>query len=289
MKTNLLILESYRNIENLIHFGFSLSNRLQRKLKIVYVFDFHWMKQTYLVANPGVGMANTNISTAEKNAGEEYNVAETKIREIVAEYLKKHSFSYPVEINVSENNRIDLINEELKIDPELLLLLGNRQSYAETSKGLISYPNVIEQVNCPVFIIPEDTRHAVLNNVVYATDYNPEDIRSLVKLSDFLKKSKDTHITILHNENNYDFNEKLKWAGFKELVQSEISDTNIDFTLKTKKDLLGGIEEFSEENDPDLVVMMKEKKGFFEDIFTKDKTNYVLTHFHKPILVYHEK
>jgi len=289
MKTNLLLLDSYKNMENLIHFGFSFSHKFKRKLKIIYVFDFNWMKDTYMVGSGTAGIASTSILAVEKNAQKEYDVAETKVREIVAEYLKKNSFHFPVEVNVTKNNRLNVINEALKEDKELMVLISNHQSYAEKSGGLISYPNIIDHVDSPVMVVPEDTRHAVLNNVVYATDFNPEDIRSISHLSGIFKNSKDAHITILHNENKHSFDEKLKWTGFKNIVQTEVDDNRIDFVLKTRKDLLGGIEEFSEENDPDLVVLMKEKKGFLEDIFTTNKTKSVLTHFNKPILVYHEK
>lgn len=289
MKTNLLLLDSYKNMENLIHFGFSFSNKFKRKLKIIYVFDFNWMKETYMVGSGTAGVASTSILAVEKNAQKEYDVAETKVREIVAEYMKKNSFHFPVEVNVTKNNRINVINEALKEDKELMVIISNHQSYAEKSEGLISYPNIIDHVDCPVLVVPEDTRYAVLNNVVYATDFNPEDINSIAHLSGIFKNSKDAHITILHNENKHNFDEKLKWTGFKHIVQNEVDDKRIDFVLKSKKDLLGGIEEFSEENDPDLLVLMKEKKGFLEDIFTTNKTKSVLTHFNKPILVYHEK
>ena len=60
------------------------------------------------------------------------------------------------------------------------------------------------------------------------------------------------------------------------------------FTLKTHKDFLKGTEEYTEENNPDLLVILKEKKGFFKQIFTSNEIENVLTHLNKPVLVYYE-
>lgn len=57
MKTNLLLLDSYKNIEKLIHFAFSFSSRFKRKLKIIYVHDFNWMSQSAIVGASGYSSA----------------------------------------------------------------------------------------------------------------------------------------------------------------------------------------------------------------------------------------
>jgi len=90
-------------------------------------------------------------------------------------------------------------------------------------------------------------------------------------------------------EKDHDFGAELKWRGFMELVKEEVGAENIEFSLREKKDMLSAIEEYAKEKDPDLLVILKEKRGFFEEIFTGSETKSVLTHFHKPVLVYHEK
>lgn len=287
METNLLLLDSYKDMERLISFAFSFSNHFKRKLKIIYVFDFVWMSQPYITG--ATGPVDPGLVIAENQARKEFDVAEAEIRRIAGEYVKNNSLNIPFEISISETNRIDLVKENMKENPDLMLLLSNYQSYAEASGGLIGYPKIIEHVECPVFIIPKDLNSYEFKDVVYATDFNPEDITSLKHLSNFLKQSENYHITVFHNEKEYNFNEKLKWAGFKQIVQDEIEHENMDFSLKTKNKFLKGVEEYTEEHNPDLLVVMKEKKGFFEQVFTSNEIKNVLTHFNKPVLVYHEK
>lgn len=289
MKMNLLLLDSYNNIEELLAYAFSFSNRTNRRLGIKYVFDFNWMVESYNVG-PG-GPVDPALVAAEKNAQEEFKVAEKKIRETAEDYLKKHSVNVPYEISVSEINRIDAVQEDYEKNPDMVLLISNRQSYSEASGGLIGYPNLIEHVKCPVLVIPENTSHFVMKNLVYATDFHPEDIESLKHLKSLHRQAEDEKmkLTILHNEKDFDFEEKLKWTGFQEMVKEESGIKNPEFVLMSKKETQEAIEEFVEKNAPDLLVMLKEKRGFFEQIFSSGKTKGVLTHLNKPVLVYHEK
>lgn len=287
MKTNLLLLDSYKNIENLVIYAFSFSNRTKRSLKIKYVFDFNWMRQSYFIGSGGA--VDPALVAVEKNAKKEFEVAETKIREIAAEYLKKHSVNVPFEIQVTETNRIDLVEDELEKSPDMLLLISNHQSYSEASGGLVGYPDLIEHAGCPVFVIPEDIKISVVKDVMYATDYHADDLDALKNLMELLEPRDDVRINILHNAKEYDFTEKMKWLGFQEIVKKETGGKNLEFTLKMKKDTVHAIQEYVDEKDPDLLVVLNEKRGFFEEIFSTSETKSVLSHFDKPVLVYHEK
>ena len=286
MKTNLLLLDSYKNIDDLIAFAFSFSNRTKRHLKIVYVFDFDWMRQTFMAGSAGA--VDPALVAVVKNAKKEFNVAEAKIRDVAAGYLKKHTVKIPFEIHITEQNRIDLVQDELDRSADLILLISNHQSYSEASGGIVGYPNLIEHVTCPVFVIPEKTRNAVMKKIVYASDFHHDDIGAIKHVLGLLGKSEDSEVTILHSEKDFEFDDRLKWTGFKTLIREETGAENITFSLKTQKNFVNAVRDFNQENNPDLLVLLKEKRGFFEDMFTSSDTKSVLTHFDKPVLVYHE-
>jgi hypothetical protein len=286
MKTNLLLLDSYKNMEDLIAYAFSFSNRSKRSLKMVYVFDFEWMRQSFMVGSSGP--IDPALVVVEKNAEKEFEVAESKIREVAEDYMKKHAVKVPFELKITEINRIEVVEEELDRSPDLILLISNHQSYSDATGGLVGYPNLIENVSCPVFVIPENSRHAVVKEVVFATDLHEEDLGVLKHLIDLLHFSVGIKYTVLHNEKDVGFEEKLKWLGYKKWIQEEIGNKNLTFSMKTQKDIVSAIETLSQETDPDLLVLLKEKKGFFEEVFSSSDTKSVLTHFHKPVLVYHQ-
>lgn len=293
METNLLLLDSYNKIDELLAYAFSFSNRLKRDLKIKYVFDFNWMVESYMVGPGGpVGTGETvdpALVTAERNAQEEFKVAEQKIRENADNYTRKNKVDVPYEVKVLSINRIDAVQEEHENNPEMILLISNQQSYSEATGGLIGYPNLVEHVKCPVLVIPDGATDFSVKNLMYATDYHPEDIEALSQLFTSLNKDESVKFTILHNQKNLDFSEHLMWTGFKETVKEETGIKNVDFNLTSNDEILETVEEFVEHNNPDLLVILKEKKGFFKQIFNSSETKGILTHLNKPILVYHEK
>lgn len=286
MKTNLLLLDSYKNMEDLIAYAFSLSNQSGRSLKIVYVFDFEWMRQSFMVGSSGP--VDPALVAVEKNAEKEFEVAEAKIREVAENYMKNHAVNISFNLKITEINRIDVVEEELDMSSDLMLLISNHQSYSDATGGLVGYPNLIENVSCPVFVIPENTREAVIKEVVFATDVHQEDQELLNHLAQLFQHAEGVRFTILHNEKEFGFEEKLKWMGFREWIKGEVEIGNLVFRLKTEKDIVLAIEELAKETDPDLLVLLKEKKGFFEEVFSSSETRSVLTRFQKPVLVYHQ-
>ena len=49
-----------------------------------------------------------------------------------------------------------------------------------------------------------------------------------------------------------------------------------------------GIDEYLKTNNPDLLVMLKRKSGFFQSIFHKSITKKMALHGHTPLLVLHD-
>ena len=240
------------------------------------------------MVGPG-GPVDPALVAAEKNAQEEFKVAEKKIKDITKDYLEKRKLDVPYDIEISSINRIDAVQEEYENNPGMILLIRNQQSYTEATGGLIGYPNLIEHVKCPVLVIPDQTSDFEARSVMYATDYHPEDVESLTHLFTLLDKDENVKFTVLHNQKEADFEDHTKWTGFKEVINDESGIENIEFRLTEKDETLEAIEEFVEEENPDLLVVLKEKKGFFKQIFSSSETKGVLTHLNKPVLVYHEK
>lgn len=285
MKTNLLLLDSYENMESLIHYAFSFSLATQRELKIYYVFDFEWMRQSYTVGSASV--ADPVLVNVQYNAKKEFEDAEQKVKAVAEDFNNKHSARLPYEVHVSDKNRIDLMLEQTDRNPDLLLLISNQQSYAEATGGVIGYPNLISHLKCPVYVIPDTAVYADIRNVLYATNLHPEDIEAMKHLSELLQTS-ESRFTILHNEGDVDYEEKLKWKRFVELVKETAGIEAVTPVLSRNKSTISAIEEYVSKHDVDLLVVLKEKKGFFKEVFSTSHTKNVLTHFNMPVLVYHE-
>lgn len=280
-------------MENLISIGFSLSAQLGRKLKIVYVFDFDWSSSGWATGGEFVGATAPNIDAsvrmAESDIRRNYERASDEIRRISARYLEQNLQNIPFEIEVSETSRLHLVEKVVEEEKDVLLMMGNYSSYAEFAPGGFKFPNVVDKAPCPVLLIPEDIQTVSVSDWVYATAFHPEDLSALAHLSDLFGRNSGKKLTIFHNSKPDEFELKLKWKGFQEEVKKVAHGFDLNFELSYEKDVRHGLRRFIETNDPGLIVILKEKKGFFAEIFSSSETHYVVTHFDKPVLVYHEE
>ena len=124
--------------------------------------------------------------------------------------------------------------------------------------------------------------------ILYATDYNEADITTLKRLV-ALTKEFSPEITALHITDSKDFEEKTMQKGFKDIVAQE---TNYDkIHVKTEKESKSTEEKINDiaiKIKADLIVLLKENKGFIEKIFTSSSTKKVIKKAKLPVLVYHE-
>lgn len=293
MKTTILILDALKNMEDLIGTAFSLSTQLGRKLKIFYVLDLNWTNAGWAAGGEFVGAAAPNIDStvrmAETEIRRNYEIASDEIRNFTAKYLEQNLQTIPFEIEISEISRLHLVEKVVEEEGDVLLMMSNYNNYSEFSSGAVNFPNAIDKAPCPVLLIPDNIRTVSVNNWVYATSFHPEDLAAIAHLSELFGRNSGKKLTVFHNSKDDEFDIRMKWSGFQDEVRKVAHGFDLNFELAYEKDVREGLKKFVDTNDPDLIVVLKEKKGFFESIFSRSETHYVVTHFDKPVLVYHEE
>lgn len=290
MKTNLLLIDTLKNMENLIHSGFALSNQLKRKLKIVYVMDFNWVASNEFVSGTTTAPTiDSGIRVFETQIRENYDVAEEEIRRIISEYLKKYPQNVPYELDVVENSRLQIIEKTIEDEKDVLLLMSNYNSYSGISNGVVNYPNIMDKVACPVLIVPDDIETVSINSFLYATALHAEDLKAIKHLCELMEGADGKKLTVFHNMKETDSDSKLRWSGFKALVKESVTGFNVKFEHSNEENVREGLKNYLANESPGVIVLLKEKKGFFKDLFSSSQTHYVVTHYNKPVLVYHEE
>ena len=94
----------------------------------------------------------------------------------------------------------------------------------------------------------------------------------------------EARISIFHNyENIIDIDSK----GEEELIQrfQQRFQTGVDLELDFNSEKANSVEDYIEKINPDLVVVRKENKGFFEDLFTTSVSKTLSYHIKVPMLV----
>lgn len=126
---------------------------------------------------------------------------------------------------------------------------------------------VAEQVTCPILIVPQKVTYNGLRNIVYATDFDCADTAIIDGLLEFCKLF-DAKLTCLHVNTNADLaNRDRTMLESLKNIYWHVSEARINFVLETDESAINGIRRYVQNNKPDMLVLLNQKRSFIERIF----------------------
>jgi hypothetical protein len=150
--------------------------------------------------------------------------------------------------------------------------------------------DIFGKLECPVWIIPEGITYKSFSEILYATDYNQEDIHNLRMLAGFASRF-PANITAVHISEDAGFEEKVKAAGFAEMIRKETGYGMISHKVlpeKTGEPLVSVLHNFALMIDADLIVLLRENRGFIERLIHGSKSEKIARQTQLPVLIFNE-
>ncbi len=282
MSTLLTLIRDPAESEALIGYSLGLAYDMKMDVKILHIEN----PVNYPLGTPdlsGVAYARLQESLEVKNED-----AQRALNEQVKESLSKLPSGIPVEVLTRIGNENQIIGEFVDSDRAQMIMLGSTGFDSFLVKDTF-VKEVVRKADCPVWIIPENSRYRTLEQIIYATDYQEEDMDTLKRLVD-LTSGFSPHIHALHITHNADFELKIRRAGFQKMLERETEYEKISVKALVEKEgeemieLLNG---FASIVEADLIVILKENKGFFDRIFHPSSTEKLIEETDRPVLVYH--
>lgn len=177
-----------------------------------------------------------------------------------------------------EKTRVDLIFMGVKRRSTLA-------QYLTTNDFL----EVINLVETPILLIPQDFSFRKIDKVVYATDFDLDDTLSIRSLAKILGRFQP-EITLVHISNGTftDKQEKEFMNIFKKEIHTRIRYQKIEFQLLFGKNISERLKLLVKETNPDWLVMLTEKRYFLLDKhFQPSVTRKTAFQTQVPLLVFH--
>jgi len=171
---------------------------------------------------------------------------------------------------------------------DMLVLVGqqNESFWTQSTSNL----EIINQVSCPVWVIPHTTVYMAFRKVLYATDYKKEDIEGLKQVIELLDPFVP-EIEALHVTDSLDFKETVQKTGFAELLRKKTGYEQLSVNALeavSEGDIGWLLNEYALDMHADLLVLIKKNRSIFERIFTKDPADKVVDKSMLPVLVLHQ-
>lgn len=258
---------------NALEFALEIGKKFRSSITLFHVFtesDF----------NKVVGREHVGKSFKEL-----LGVASNKLKKLVDEINEKYKpegidhCEYKIELG----DTIDSLANTVSEDHYDIVVMGT--TGISKTNGVFfgsKTEEVIERVNEPILVIPEEASFKSFNKLVYASDFVKEDKIAIQEVISFATMF-DSRISVLHINQN---DSAASYERFVEELKSFIQYNKIGFVNKNFKDEVGlGIQEYMDEENSDLLVVFKQQRGFVESIFHKSLTKTLSHSSDNPLLI----
>lgn len=176
---------------------------------------------------------------------------------------------------------IDELVESKKID---LLIMGTQGATGAKEIFLgSSTVHTIKRAKCPVLAIPFDFDIEMPRKILFPTDYEIEYNFELIKQVLFIAKVHKSTMDIMHVRSGYELSEEQKKNKGK--LDHLLAETKHKFHELPDQGIIEAINSIQAELNHQMLVMVKNKHSFLENLFLKPVINQIGFHSNIPFMV----
>lgn len=177
-------------------------------------------------------------------------------------------------VNEAENSHVDLI---------VMGTLG-ASGLAKMVFGS-NTASVMERATCPVLVVPADSALVLPVKIVFATDYDDNDIHTMKQLVNITKRLK-AEFTLLHVSKDNVRSDHDLIEHFSKAVAEEVNIDQPYYYVMHHENTQKGIEHFVDSVGADLLAVSMRKRGIFEKLFGSSLSKKMAYQARLPLLVF---
>lgn len=180
-------------------------------------------------------------------------------------------------VQVAERDDVDLI------------VLGTRGEHnaLERTFGSVT-TGVVGRAHCPVWIVPEHAQKEDIHVAVYASNLADCDPYYIWKVGKMLEPFSPV-LHCVHVNMDGSVERVLDFADLGAIFAQKVPTLQINFQTLEGDTVTDAIEEFADNYDADLVIMLSPHYGWVEGLFHRSQTRKMALHTRVPLLVLKEK
>jgi len=282
MKTLLILVKEPESSQGLLEYATDLSRDLQTNLYFLYVEH----PLNYHLGNPG--MSGAAVVQTQQLLEEKVKAGKQKLSEQVSALIPSVSGELIVEVDAVSGHEGRVIREQIDAGKAHMVLIEESEFSGLWLRDT-SAKAIVNDLDCPVWIIPKNAKYRSLDEIIYVSDYHEEDIETVKKLVE-MTNPLTPNITSLHITDNPDFELKIKKVGFQKMLEYRAGYSKIN--VKTLIESDGGktaelLNSYAKSKGANLMVVLKENRRFLERIFKASSSDRIIEESTLPVLVFH--
>lgn len=147
--------------------------------------------------------------------------------------------------------------------------------------------NVIKNTRVPVLVIPTQASFTTIKKVAFTTLFREKDkaaLQEILQLASYV----DAHVHVLHVFDTQSSTADI--LQYSEQWRKSFDGNNLNFVFLEKE---GSVEDtidtFMQDNNIDLLAVIKRNRNFFDRIMSSSFSNNLAFHATTPVLIFHEE
>lgn len=275
MKTILFPTDFSKNAIHASEYAGLLAKKFDAKVVLLHAFSI-----------PMVPATHTSYNV--RFAIESYRTTLTKDLEKFAEkFIKASSLSEDsVTSKIEYGFPADIILEVAKDIHADMIVMGTKGASNFLDKWLgTNTQKVVKETDCPVWVIPYKAKIEYPENILYAADFQEDEVIALHKLL-WLTEPLNASCHIVHIN---DFFEVYSEAPSKDMVHflnDEFEDEDITFQNINSEGVIAGLESYITRHKPNLLALAIHEKSFWSKIFDESITKHFVQEAKLPMLIF---
>ncbi|WP_306354106.1 universal stress protein [Flavobacterium sp. '19STA2R22 D10 B1'] len=265
---------------NAFIYALKLADNLNAEVLVLHVYNLPYMQSD--LQNDGIPLNMMEVyDSIQLQNFENLKDQIPILRDIATQYDLTHVKMSHV---LKQGELIWNINELVKEEGVEYIVMGTKgaSGLKETFLGSTT-ASVIAEANVFVLGVPDTAEYKPIKNIVFTTRFREKDIKAMKKLIQ-LAKTFDAKIHCLYVKTSKSDVKEETIEDWKMLFSHE----NVKFHIVEHDNVKDTILIFTEVKNIDLLAMLTENRGFFEELFHQSLTQKVSYHVKIPILAIHE-
>ena len=194
-----------------------------------------------------------------------------------------------IETKAIEGPVISHLIDQSKAADTVMIIMGTTGAHDMLERWLGSISSEVAQLaQCPVLLVPKESSFTNFEEILYASNFESADEDVLEQIIEFAKlfKSSVHFIHVEEKESTEDFS-KTEDRIFNLLFED--GDPTFSFNLASikSKSIMKGLEQYAEENNIDLIVLVNRQRSFVQNLLKQSLTKKLALFCKTPMLVFH--
>ncbi len=275
MKTILYATDYSENSIAALKYAQRMAEDMEVRMVVVHVFDYPTVMGTEGLDGP--------LPDLDKTA-HEYHLS--KLEDFCTEHVGFKWKSPNVELRTVENASV--VKGIISVAEEWhaqMIVTGIKGESILNEILMGSVPKkLIEKAPCPLLAIPSKAFYNTPKTIVYATDFEEEDVYALRKLAEMAERF-DANIKIVHIATAKEVHKNAQMDRFKDSVRQKVSYDRIEYEEIIAETVFESLIAYFDKVEADMVVMLeRDRKGFLNKIFHRDLVKKIESFGKIPVL-----